>query len=388
MTHPEGGFYSAEDADSEGEEGKFYLWDADELRNVLEKSESDFAIKVFNIADDGNWIDEAKGMMPGTNILHLNKSTEQLASEFNLSESDFLKTMSSIRQKLFEYREKRIHPYKDDKILTDWNGLMISAFAKAAQAFEDTHFADAAVKSYSFIDKYLTKKDGRLIHRFRDGESGLPAHIDDYAFMINALIDLYEITFEIKYLKRAYELNEILMKEFWDDQHGGFYFTSSTSEILIARQKDVYDGAVPSGNSVALLNLLRLSRFTANIYFEKKASVLVKYFSGFVSRSPSAFCMFMCGLDFQYSLSTEIVIVSKHKDKRVVEGINFIRSIFNPNKVVILKTDNFEKDFVELLSFTKDMKMKENNTTFYVCRDYTCNQPVNSIAELEKLLLL
>jgi uncharacterized protein YyaL (SSP411 family) len=388
MTHPEGGFYSAEDADSEGEEGKFYLWDADELRNVLDKSESDFAIKVFNIADDGNWIDESKGMMPGTNILHINKSTEQLASEFNLSESDFLKTMSSTRKKLFTYREKRIHPHKDDKILADWNGLMISAFAKAAQAFNDDKYSEAAIKSYSFIEKYLTEKDGRLIHRFRDGESGLPAHIDDYSFMINALIDLYETTFEIKYLKRAYELNEILMKDFWDDQNGGFYFTSTTSEKLIARQKDVYDGAIPSGNSVALLNLLRLSRFTANIYFEKKASVLIKYFSGFVSISPSAFCMFMCGLDFQYSSSTEIVIVSKQKDSLVAEGISFIRSIFNPNKVVILKTDNFEKDFVELFSFTIDMKMKDNNTTFYVCRDYACNQPLNSITELEKLLLL
>ena len=343
MTHPEGGFYSAEDADSEGEEGKFYLWDADELRNVLEKDESDFAIKVFNIADDGNWIDESKGMMPGTNILHLKKSNKELADEFNLSEDDFTNRLESIRKKLFNYREKRIHPHKDDKILTDWNGLMISAFAKAAQAFDDKEYADAAIKSYSFIEKYLTGKDGRLIHRFRDGESGLQAHIDDYAFMINALIDLYETTFEIKYLKRAIELNEILMKEFWDEQNGGFYFTSSKSEELIARQKDVYDGAVPSGNSVALLNLIRLSRFTANIYFEKKASLLVKYFSGYISKSPSAFCMFMCGLDFLFSSSTEIVIVSKKKDDEAIQGINLIRNIFNPNKIVILKSNDISK---------------------------------------------
>ncbi len=388
MTHPEGGFYSAEDADSEGEEGKFYLWDADELRNVLEKDESDIAIKVFNIADDGNWIDESKGMMPGTNILHLKKSSKELADEFNISEIDFTRRLESIRKKLFEHREKRIHPYKDDKILTDWNGLMISAFAKAAQAFDDNIYADAAIKSYSFIEKYLTGKDGSLIHRFRDGESGLPAHIDDYAFMINALIDLYETTFEIKYLTRAIELNEILMKEFWDEQNGGFYFTSSTSEKLIARQKDVYDGAVPSGNSIALLNLIRLSRFTANIYFEKKASLLIKYFSGYISKSPSAFCMFMCGLDFLFSSSTEIVIVSEKKDDEVIQGINLIRNIFNPNKIVILKPNDIQVDFEELLSFTKDMKMKENNTTFYVCRDYSCNQPVNSIKELQKLLVL
>jgi uncharacterized protein YyaL (SSP411 family) len=156
---------------------------------------------------------------------------------------------------------------------------------------------------------------------------------------------------------------------------------------LIARQKDVYDGAVPSGNSVALLNLIRLSRFTANIYFEKKASLLVKYFSGSIARSPSAFCMFMCGLDFQFSSSTEVVIVSEQKDSLAAKGLNLIRSIFNPNKVVILKSDNTTKDFLELLSFTNDMKMKDNNTTFYVCRDYACNQPINSVIELEKLLL-
>jgi uncharacterized protein YyaL (SSP411 family) len=387
MTHPEGGFYSAEDADSEGEEGKFYLWDADELRNVLDKKESDFAIKVFSIADDGNWIDESKGMMPGTNILHLNKSTAELANEFNLSEDDFKKKLESVRKKIFLYREKRIHPHKDDKVLTDWNGLMISALAKASQAFGDDRYSEVAIKSYSFIEKYLTEKDGRLIHRFRDGESGLPAHIDDYAFMINASIDLYETTFEIEYLKRAIKLNDILMKEFWDEQSGGFYFTSATSEKLIARQKDVYDGAVPSGNSVALLNLIRLSRFTSNIYFEKKASVLVNSFSGYVSKSPSGFCMFMCGLDFLFSASTEVVIVSDHKDNIANKGINLIRSVFNPNKVVILKFDNTTTDYSELLSFTNYMKMKDNNTTFYVCRDYTCNQPVNSLIELEKLLL-
>ncbi len=388
MTHPEGGFYSAEDADSEGEEGKFYLWDADELRNVLEKDESDFTIKVFNTADDGNWIDESKGMMPGTNILYLKKSNKELADQLNITEDDFTKKLESIRKKLFNYREKRIHPHKDDKILTDWNGLMISAFAKAAQAFDDKEYTDAAIKSYSFIEKYLTGKDGRLIHRFRDGESGLQAHIDDYAFMINALIDLYETNFEIKFLKRAIELNEILMKEFWDEHNGGFYFTSSKSEELIARQKDVYDSALPSGNSVALLNLIRLSRFTANIYFEKKASLLVKYFSGYISKSPSAFCMFMCGLDFLFSSSTEIVIVSEKKDDQAIQGINLIRNIFNPNKIVILKSSDYQNEFGELLSFTKDMKMKDNNTTFYVCRDYSCNQPVNSIKELQKLLIL
>ena len=388
MTHLEGGFYSAEDADSEGEEGKFYLWDADELRNVLERDESDFAINVFNVADDGNWIDESKGMMPGTNILHLKKTIKELAEDFKISSDMFEEKLESIRKKLFDYREKRIHPYKDDKILTDWNGLMISAFAKASQAFNDKRFSEAATKAYSFINKYLTNKEGKLIHRFRENESGLPAHIDDYAFMINASIDLYETTFEIKYLKRAIELNAILLQEFWDDQNSGFYFTSSRSEKLIARQKEVYDGAIPSGNSVALLNLIRLSRFTADVSFEKKASELVKYFSSNILKSPSMFSMFMCGLDFLFSSSTEIVIVSESIDDFTMNGLDFIRSIYDPNRVILLKSDDNDKSFADLFPFTTDMKIKNKNITFFICRNFVCNQPVNSIAELEKLLLI
>ena len=323
MTHSEGGFYSAEDADSEGEEGKFYLWDADELRNVLDKDESDFAIKVFNVADDGNWIDESKGMMPGTNILHLKESQKNLAEDFNLSENEFADKLELIRDKLFKYREKRIHPYKDDKVLTDWNGLMISAFARASQAFNDKKYSKAAEKCYAFVEKHLTDTEGKLIHRFRDNESGLPAHIDDYAFMINASLDLYETTFNIKYFNRAIELDTILLNEFWDHQNGGFYFTSVKSEKLIARQKEVYDGAIPSGNSVALLNLLRLARFTSNTDYETKAAELINYFSSYISKSPSAFSMFMCGLDFQFSSSTEIVDYFRKRRRNIKIWVKF-----------------------------------------------------------------
>ncbi len=388
MTHPEGGFYSAEDADSEGEEGKFYLWDADELRNVLNQDELDLAIKTFNTAEDGNWIDESKGMMTGTNILHLKKSNKELAEDLDLSEDLLYKKLESIRQKLFNYREKRIHPHKDDKILTDWNGLMISAFAKASQAFGSKTFADSAVKCFEFIEKYLSEKDGRLIHRFREGESGLPAHLDDYAFIINALIDLYETTFDIKYLKRALRLNEILLQDFWDEYNGGFYFTSATGEKLITRQKDVYDGAIPSGNSVALLNLIRLARFTSDFKYDNKTDELIKYFSGYISRSPSAFCMFMCGLDFLFSSSSEIVIVSEQNNNLTIRALELLRSIYSPNKVVILKGSDTDEDFELLLPFTKEMKLEPNSPKFYICSNYVCNQPVNSINELERSLLV
>jgi len=386
MTHPEGGFYSAEDADSEGEEGKFYLWDADELRNVLGKDESNFAISVFNAADDGNWVDESKGMMTGTNILHLKKSNKEYAEEFNLSEDDFSKKLESIRKKLFNYREKRIHPYKDDKILTDWNGLMISAFAKAAQAFDDDRYSEAAIKVYSFIEKYLTDKEGRLIHRFRENESGLPAHIDDYAFMINASIDLYETTFEVKYLKQAIDLNEILLKEFWDHESGGFYFTSTESENLIARQKEVYDGAIPSGNSVSLLNIIKLSRFTGNTTLENISFKMIEHFSGYVSKSPSVFTQFLSSLDFYFGPTYEIVISSEGKDQITKDAIDLIRNSFNPGKVVILNLSNQVKEISEIIPFIKDMKTVNNKTTFYVCRNFNCNTPVHTLSELKNLI--
>ncbi len=204
--------------------------------------------------------------------------------------------------------------------------------------------------------------------------------------MINALLDLYETTFNIKYFNRAIELNTILLNEFWDHQNGGFYFTSVKSEKLIARQKEVYDGAIPSGNSIALLNLLRLARFTSNTDYETKAAELINYFSSYISKSPSAFSMFMCGLDFQFSSSTEIVIISEKEDEILKSGLCLIRSIYNPNKVLILKSDHKSKEFLKLFRFTTDMKLKNNKTTFYVCQNYACNQPVDSLKELKELL--
>ena len=373
MTHPEGGFYSAEDADSEDEEGRFYLWDAEEFRNILDKDESDIAIKIFNIEEAGNWIDESRGLMPGSNIIHLKKSNKEYANEFNFDESDFLAKLKSIRKKLFDYRKKRIHPQKDDKVLTDWNGLMISAFAKAAQAFNNDRYFSAAVKGYSFIEKYLTDNNGKLIHRFRDGEAALPAHIDDYAFMINASIDLYETTFEIRYLNKAIELNALLLKEFWDDKNGGFYFTSTKGENLLVRQKEIYDGAIPSGNSVALLNLLRLSRFTGNADYEQKASELIDYFSGNIVKTPSVFTQFLNSLDFYFGPSEEIVIACQTKDEVVNKALEHLRNIFKPNKVIVLSPLNESKEINKVIPFVKDMKLINGETAFYVCRNFICN---------------
>jgi uncharacterized protein YyaL (SSP411 family) len=386
MTHPKGGFYSAEDADSEGEEGKFYLWDADELRNILGKDELELATKIFNIEDSGNWMDESKGMMPGTNILHLSKSHQEYAEELNLTEDKFSKIIEAISKKLFEYREKRVHPHKDDKILTDWNGLMISAFAKASQAFNSEDYSQVAIRAYSFVEKYLVDKEGKLLHRFRDREAGLPTHIDDYAFIINASIDLYETTFDIKYLKKAIELNEILINEFWDTKDGGFYFTSINGEDLIIRQKEIYDGAIPSGNSVALLNMIRLSRFTGNTEYEEKASKLIEYFSGSIVNSPSFFSQFLNGLDFYFGPSEEFVISSKSEDKAIIHAVDYLRGYFKPNKIVVLNYWVGNDKIKEVIPFVKNMESINGEPTFYICRNNICNRPVSNLDEFKKLV--
>ena len=252
MTSPDGGFYSAEDADSEGEEGKFYLWSQQEIIEILGKKEAELVINIYNTEPGGNFTDEVSGEKPGTNILHLNKNPDQAAMALGISRDELDSRINESRQKLFDVREKRIHPSKDDKIITDWNGLMIAAFAKAGRVFENKKYTDAAEKAADFINSKLTK-DGRLLHRYRGGDAAILANIDDYAFFIWGLLELYESTFNIVYLKEAISLTDQMIKYFWDDTNYGFFFTPSDGEKLLVKQKEIYDGAVPSGNAVAMI---------------------------------------------------------------------------------------------------------------------------------------
>ncbi len=366
MTDSNGGFYSAEDADSEGEEGKFYVWINAELKKVLGENHELF-LKIFQIKDEGNWIDSVHGGFNGTNIPHLKNK---------LDAEDEIK-FEKIRKKLFEKREKRIHPYKDDKVLTDWNSLMISALCKASQSFNNNEYYLAAKKSAEFILNYLRNNEGVLLHRYRDGEAGITATLDDYSFLIQALLDLYETEFEVKYLTVAIELNDYLIQHFWDEENGGFYFTSNEAEKLIVRQMDLYDGAIPSGNSIATLNLLRFSRITGNTEFEVKASLIGKTFSQSIANSPSAFTQFLCALDFAIGPSNEIVIVEGNNSKE--EFIKKIREEFNPNKVVILKHEELEK----ISDYVKDLKSKDGKTTVYVCKNFVCDLPITEVDHLK-----
>ncbi len=387
MTSQEGGFYSAEDADSEGEEGKFYLWTEGEIRQILGKDEADLFIRVFNVEKGGNFREEATGKGTGRNILYLRRSLPEIASQLKISESELESRLETARQKLFEMRERRVHPHKDDKILTDWNGLMIAALAKGAQVFGEPRYAEAAQRAVDFIFKNMRKPDGRLLHRYRDGQANIEGNLDDYAFLIWGLIELYESTFDANYLKSAIDLNSSLIKHFWDNKGGGFYFTADDSESLIVRQKEIYDGATPSGNSVAMLNLLRLGRITANPDLEEKASKIGHAFSNMVRQFPGVFTQLMVALDFALGPSYEVVIVGNSQSEDTKAMLNAIGRQFVPNKVVLLRpTEKESPDITRIAGFTKNQSSLGSKATAYVCLNYVCNLPTTDINKMIELL--
>jgi hypothetical protein len=387
MTSPEGGFYSAEDADSEGEEGKFYTWTNDEIQSTLPGKEANLALKLFNISEEGNFVDKVDGSKSGPNILHTTKSIDELASNLSMSILDLRAQIEEIREKLFAYRERRTHPYKDDKILTDWNGLMIAALAKGAQVFNEPEYSIAATHAADFILKSARTADGRLLHRYRDGEAALTASVDDYAFLIYGLLELYEATFDINNLKTALELNEYLIWHFWDHENGGFYFTADDGEKLLVRQKEIYDGAVPSGNSVAMLNLLRLGRITASARLEEKAAKIGQAFHTNVSELASAYTQLMVAFDFAIGPSYEVVIAGDSQASDTKQMLNTLQRIFVPNKIVILHPTGQKPSLIDdIVPFIKNYTSKNGKANAYVCLNYNCQLPTNDVGSVLKLL--
>jgi len=387
MTAPEGGFYSAEDADSQGEEGKFYLWTQEEVFRLFGDEERDFVARVFNIEKDGNFAEQRTGRKSGVNILHVTKSLEELASDLSLSRSDLESHLEAIRQKLFAYREKRVHPMKDDKILTDWNGLMIAALAKGAQYFDEPEYAEAARHAADFLVGNMRKTDGRLWHRYRDGQAGVQANLDDYAFLVWGLVELYEAVFAVKYLRVAVELTEDMLRHFWDGDTGGLYLTPEDGESLLVRKKEIHDGAIPSGNSVAMLNLLRLGRMTATPDWEEKAAAVGRAFSQSVKQSPSAHSQLMVALDFGVGPSYEVVIAGNAQAEDTSTMVKALRTRFLPNKVVLLNPDEQDSpEMSQLAAFTRNQTSIEGKATAYVCLNYNCKSPTTDVNKMLELL--
>ncbi len=387
MASPEGGFYSAEDADSEGEEGKFYLWSVREVQALLDQEKADLFIYAYNLSSEGNFKEESTGRLTGGNIAHLRKTIPQIAAIKGFTVAELEARLSEARKVLFDEREKRIHPHKDDKILTDWNGLMIAALAKGAQAFDRKDYLQAAQRCADFIIREMRITAGELLHRCRDGQAGLPAHVDDYAFLIWGLIELYEASFDVKYLSTAIRLNDEFITRFQDEKNGGFFFTAHDSENLPARNKEIYDGATPSGNSTAALNLIRLSRITGDSSLEKKAVEIGKAFSETVMKFPSAYTQLLSSLDFVSGPSFEIVVVGERDSPDTLDMLKEIRAVFEPNKTVILKPlDETEPEIVRIAPFTASLSALDGKATAYVCRNYNCDLPTTDPDDLPNLL--
>ncbi|MBY9000382.1 MAG: thioredoxin domain-containing protein, partial [Candidatus Heimdallarchaeota archaeon] len=287
--------------------------------------------------------------------------------------------------KLFEIREKRIHPLKDDKILTDWNGLMIAALAKSARVFENNEYLEAAERSANFILKELVDEKGNLLHRYREGNAAILGNLDDYAFFIWGLIELYQTSFKAEYLEKAIELNDLMLRNFWDEETGGYFFTSTDSEQLLIREKQIYDGAKPSGNSVAMLNLVKLGRLLSDPKLEEQANVLMENFASQVQRVPYAYTFLLSALDFFKGPSFEIVIVGDNQSDKTKEMIRSFNSKFIPNKVLILKEigdDRISKS-IEIL---ENYKQINEEPTVYICKQFVCKQPTNDVEKMLELL--
>lgn len=368
MTSEEGGFYSAEDADSEGIEGKFYVWSVDEVKSVLGDENGIKFCEYFDITKKGNFEEK--------NIPNLIKSTIPEESK------DFVR---KCKEALFTCREKRVHPYKDDKILTAWNGLMIAAMAIGGRILSKQEYVVAAEKAVSFIFKKLIREDGRLLARYRDGESAFPAYVDDYAFLIWGLIELYETTFKPDYLQKAVNLNKDLLKYFWDAEKGGLFVYGSDSEQLITRPKEIYDGATPSGNSVSALNFLRLARLTGEHEFEDKANELLKAFSPSIQNYPRGYSFSLIALLFTQSPTKEIVVVADTKDTETQDMLNIIHEEYRPFTISVLR-NNETKEIEKIIPFIANYNSVNGKTTAYVCENFSCQAPVTDNEAFRNML--
>ena len=387
MTSPQGGFYSAEDADSEGEEGKFYVWKPGEVVKVLGKERGERFCELYNIVQGGNFRDEATGSATGDSIPHLGRSLASAAADYKTTPGNLRREIEQDRLKLFNARKKRIHPQKDDKVLTDWNGLMIGAMARAGTILHEERYIRAARRAADFALQTLRRKDGRLLKRYRAGEAGLPAHIEDYAFLTWGLLNLYEATFEVRYLQEAIALNDLTLKHFWDSKDGGFFMTADDGEKLLVRHKEIYDGAIPSGNSVAALNLLRIARITGRTELEDRAQSVMSAFSLDVERNPSAYTQLLQALDFAAGPSFEIVVAGDIGTPSAKALLKTLHKEFLPNKVILHRPPGDNGPIVKLAPYTEHQEPAADGTPqVYVCRNYTCKKPVSQSDALAKIL--
>jgi uncharacterized protein YyaL (SSP411 family) len=375
MIGSEGGFYSTQDADSEGEEGKYYVWTRDRIKEILGKEKGTPFCAYYGVTPQGNF----EG---GTSVLHVASTLEKVSEHYGIPIPDLEKVLQEGRKKLFAEREKRVRPGRDEKILTAWNGLMISSLVDGYKITGNETYLDGAKRAVHFILQEM-KKDGYLMRTFDQGKFKIKGYSEDYAFFIQALIDLYEATFELDWLEEANGLNQRMMDEFWDEKNGGFFFTGKSSESLITRSKNPYDHVIPSSNSVSVFNLIRLGYLTGEDSFKKKAEQLLYLFQHFLSEHPSGFPHMLSGLSFFFD-PKEIGIIGSKKDRRTKSMFREIYRTYLPNKILSLR-DPHEPIKGGWFPFLMEKSVTEVPTTF-VCKNFICLAPVRDEKELKKIL--
>jgi uncharacterized protein YyaL (SSP411 family) len=381
MTSPEGAFFSAQDADTAGEEGGYYLWTRAELEELLDPDIFRVAADAWHVTTAGNYLDQVSGERTGKNILHLTRTPDQLAARLKMTGEELETALATAQAVLADARRKREPPLTDDKILTDWNGLMITAFARASRAFSEPRYADRAEAACGFLLNRLRAGDGSLLHRYRDGQAGIMGLATDYAFLIAGLSELFMARSRPAHLAAALDLGKILYDRFWDARHGGYFTTAAGQDDLIARRIDLYDGAVPSANSVAFTSLLTLSLLTGDTAYEKRASELGKLYSGPLSRSPAAYTFFLMGLSLVYGPSGEVVIVDANEGAGQ-EMAKAVHQRYLPFTVVIRKTGENREELSRLAPFTEVMDAPGGKSTAYVCTQHACLRPVTTVEEM------
>ncbi len=376
MTNPEGGFYSAEDADSEGEEGLFYVWSPREITEVLGEEDGALYCSVYDITSVGNFEGHSIPNLIGA------VSLEHAAQERGMDPLQLKERMEECRRKLFSYREKRVHPHKDDKILTAWNGLMIMALSKGAKALNRRDYADAAERAAAFLMTKLRREDGRLLARYRDGEAAYLGYLDDYAFLVWGLIELYEATFKLEYLKEALALNEEMLRLFWDEEEGGLFFNGSDGEKLITRPKELYDGAMPSGNSVAAHNLVRLARLTGSDELTQRAEAQLKAFAGTVMGYPPGFSMYLLAADLHLYPGREAVVAGTGGAVDTEALASALRQHYRPDTSLMLHPAGAEEEAEALLPLTVEKLPVAGKAAVYICENFSCQAPVTDAEQL------
>ena len=377
MTAKTGGFYSAQDADSEGEECKFFVWTPDEIKALLGERDAAIFSAFYDVTEEGNW--------EGNSILRVVADVSQLAPRFNLSPDEIADIIDAARAKLFAEREKRVKPGLDDKILTAWNGLMLAATAECNMILGCGSRIGTARKNADFILQHHTTGENseRLLRTSRGGAAKLNGYLEDYAFFADGLIHLYQATLEPRYLEAAIKFTETMVEQFWDEGSGGFFATSADHETLIQRPKDWDDNAVPAGNTVACEVLLKIAAYTGNNNYTKRVERVLRRLGSVLEKHPAGFARMLGVLDMHIAGITEIVTIGDNEDEywQALHMVAF--RLFLPNKLIGHAT---MEEANPAIAFLRDRPAIDGKATAYVCRNFTCSLPVTTRQELEKLL--